>query len=86
MGVSTWSVPRSFLNENWGDKVSPSREFVKRGLELVKLRISTVRSRCQETVFKDIEDWKSLAGAVVICELWRLAVAQYFLHFRVLCV
>jgi hypothetical protein len=38
MGASTWSVPRSFINKNWGDKVSPSREFVKRGLELVKLK------------------------------------------------
>jgi hypothetical protein len=28
-----WFVPRSYLEDNWGDPVSSVRESVKRGLE-----------------------------------------------------
>jgi hypothetical protein len=48
---------------------------VKKGLERVKLKSFTVRSRCQGTAGEDSRLEKGLAGAVVICELWRLAVA-----------
>jgi hypothetical protein len=37
-GVSTWSVPRSYIEDNWGVPVSSVRESVKRGLESVKLK------------------------------------------------
>jgi hypothetical protein len=33
-GVSTWSVPRSYLEDNWGASVCSVRECVKTGLEL----------------------------------------------------
>jgi hypothetical protein len=33
LGVSTWSVPRSYLEGDCGDPVSSVRESVKRGLE-----------------------------------------------------
>jgi hypothetical protein len=50
-------------------------ESVKSGPERMKLLISTVRSRCQGTAGGDAEQAaKGLAGAVVVWELWRLAV------------
>jgi hypothetical protein len=48
-----WSAPRSYLEDNWGNEVSSVQEFMKRGLERVKLRTSTVRSRCQGTAGED---------------------------------
>jgi hypothetical protein len=35
--VSMWSVPRSYLEEKWGDQISSVSESVKKGLERVKL-------------------------------------------------
>jgi hypothetical protein len=37
-GVSTWSVQRSYLKDNWGGPVRSVRESVKRELESVKLK------------------------------------------------
>jgi hypothetical protein len=31
--VSTWSVPRSCLEDNWSDPISSLRDFMKSGLE-----------------------------------------------------
>jgi hypothetical protein len=62
---SMWSVPTS-------DKISSGSstlEALNRGRE------STVRGRCQGTADEDTAGWKDLEGAVVICELWRLAIA-----------
>jgi hypothetical protein len=39
------------------------------------LRNFIVQIRCQETDGEDTAGWKSLAGAVLNCESWRLAVA-----------
>jgi hypothetical protein len=36
--VSTRSVTRSYLEENWGYQVGSVQEAVKRGLERVKLK------------------------------------------------
>jgi hypothetical protein len=54
---------------------SSARAAVTRGLERVKLKISTVRSPGQGTADEDTAGWKNLASAVVICEVWKLATA-----------
>jgi hypothetical protein len=41
-------------------QLSSAREAVKREPEHVKLKISTVRSRCQGTAGEDIASWKRL--------------------------
>lgn len=43
-------------------------------LEGQSRRISIVRSRYQATACEDTVGWKSLAGAMVICKVWKLAV------------
>jgi hypothetical protein len=48
---------------------------VKTGPERVKLKNLQCQSRCQGTAGEDTMLEKDLAVAVVICELWRLAVA-----------
>jgi hypothetical protein len=35
--ISTWSVPRSYFEDNWSDQVSSVQASVKRGLVRVKL-------------------------------------------------
>jgi hypothetical protein len=65
---STWSVPRSYLEDKWSDRVScQESEFCTGGCEerlgRCSWRISTVRSRCQWTSYGDAAGWKGLAGA-----------------------
>jgi hypothetical protein len=60
MGYFYVVMPRNYLEDNWGDKVSSLRECVKRRLE--SRRISTVRSRCQEMTGEDISGYKRLSG------------------------
>jgi hypothetical protein len=38
-------MPRSYLEENWGDRVSSVQESVKRGLEHMKLKNGWYRHR-----------------------------------------
>jgi hypothetical protein len=65
--LSMWAVPRSYKEKN-GATESVLYGNLKRGLEHWKLK----------NLLEAVEDSrleKGLAGAVVICELWRLAVA-----------
>jgi hypothetical protein len=62
-------MPRSYLEDNWGHQVSSVQESLKRGLERVEL------NNLHYGLVKTQQTGKVLAGAVVICELWRLAVA-----------
>jgi hypothetical protein len=48
---------------------------MSRGPERVKLKNLHCRSRCYGTAGETQRAGKFLAGAMVICELWRLAVA-----------
>jgi hypothetical protein len=72
-GFPLLSVPRHYKGDSWGNRVSSVREFVRkrgswkgaavqRGLERVKLRISSVRSRCQRTTAEGTTGWKRLRG------------------------
>jgi hypothetical protein len=55
---------------------------VKRGLQRVKLKKSPLlETVAMERLLKIQQTGKGLAGAVVICELSRLAVALYLLAF-----
>jgi hypothetical protein len=71
-----WSVPRSYIEDSWGDHVSSAWEAVKRGPERMKLK----NLHCHEPLPGDAW-WRhsrleiGLVGAVVICELWILVVA-----------
>jgi hypothetical protein len=48
---------------------------IQRRLQHRSWRISTARSRYQGTADEASADWKNLACAVVICKMWRLAMA-----------
>jgi hypothetical protein len=49
---------------------------VKKGLERVKLKnLHLLEAAARERLVKTWQAGKGLAGAVVICELWRFAVA-----------
>jgi hypothetical protein len=48
---------------------------VKRGLELVKLKNLMLEAVVRERLVNTQQAGKGLANAVVICELWRLAMA-----------
>jgi hypothetical protein len=50
---STWSVPRSYKEENWGDPVSSVRESVKSGLEPGGRAIAIVGSATRKRVVTD---------------------------------
>jgi hypothetical protein len=84
--LSAWALLRSFKEDNGGNQFSFVQEAVKkrdswkeaaiqRGLEHGSLRISIVRSRYRGAAGEDAAGWKNLAGTVVICELWRLAMS-----------
>jgi hypothetical protein len=60
-GISTRSVPRSYLEDNRRDQVSSVREFVKRGFERVKLKNLHCWSRYQETSNVDTAGWRRLS-------------------------
>jgi hypothetical protein len=60
--LSMPAVPRSYKEENWGNLVNSVRESVKRGPELEKRRISTVRRRYQETTGEDTPGWTRRSG------------------------
>jgi hypothetical protein len=67
-------VPRTYLEKNWGNKVSSIRESVKKRdaeTEESPLLEAVTRGRLVKTQ----QAGKGLARAVVICELCRLAVA-----------
>jgi hypothetical protein len=86
----TWSMQKGYKEDNWGNEVSSvwdaamKRDSWKRvGMKLLfreDLSPEAEESALLEAV---IRKWlvrtqqagKGLAGAVVICELWRLAVA-----------
>jgi hypothetical protein len=70
--LSARALPKSYKEDNWGNQVSSLREAVKRRLESGNWRISTTRSCYQGTAAADTAGWKTLACAVVICEVWRL--------------
>jgi hypothetical protein len=81
-GVSTWSVPRSYLEDNWGGlgqlRVVSSVGFCTGGCEERTLALEAEETPLLETVvrerlMKTQQAGKGLAGAVVICELWTLA-------------
>jgi hypothetical protein len=51
--VSTWSVPRSYLEYNWGDPVSSVRESVKRALEHGSRGIAIVGAVTRKRLIRD---------------------------------
>jgi hypothetical protein len=57
--VSAWSVPRSYTEGNWVNQVQFCMGVCERGFERVKLRISTVRSRCQGTTDENTAGWET---------------------------
>jgi hypothetical protein len=81
---STWSVLRSYKEDNWSNRISFVWESVKkrsswevatvqRGLERGSWRISTVRSRCKDRADEDTADWKRLSGCCG--DLWILEIS-----------
>jgi hypothetical protein len=74
------------MEENWGNQVSSVRESVKKrfswkgaaiqkGLERGSRRTSTVKAVTRERLVKTQQAGNGKAGAVLICKVWRLAVA-----------
>jgi sulfatase maturation enzyme AslB (radical SAM superfamily) len=67
MVFSTWSLPKSYHEYNWGDKVSCQLivnsvgETVKGGLESVEVKNLRVRSSCRGTAGEDTASWKSFS-------------------------
>jgi hypothetical protein len=51
-----WSMPRSYLEDNWGDQVSSIKESVRRRLERGKLKISSVKIQCLMKTLQAGED------------------------------
>jgi hypothetical protein len=51
------SVPRSCLEDNWGDQATSVRASVKRGLERVKLKSPLLEAVARERLVKTV-DWK----------------------------
>jgi hypothetical protein len=66
-----WSVPRCYKK---GARLE-FKESVKRELEGVQLKNLHLEAVARERLVKTQEVGKSLAGTVVICELWRSTVA-----------
>jgi hypothetical protein len=86
----TRSVQRGYEEDNWGNRVSSVRKTEKKGTvgrePLFRKDLSAeaedsplLAAVTRERLVKTQEAGKSLAGAVVICELRRLAVALYLL-------
>jgi hypothetical protein len=84
------SVERGYKEDNWGNRVSSVREFVKKrdnwkrtgseqpsreDLSAEDEESPLLEAVTRERLVKTRQAGKSLTGAVVICELWRLAVA-----------
>jgi hypothetical protein len=84
-------VQRGYKEDNWGNRVSSVREAVKKrdswkrvGREPPSRRDSSAEAEesslleavTGKQLVKKRQAGKCLASAVVICELWRLAVAQ----------
>jgi hypothetical protein len=79
---SVWSVPRSYHEDNWGDPVSYQLwvEFCTGGCDKRTRAREAEESPLLEAVASErlVKTWqagKGLAGAVVICKVWRSAVA-----------
>jgi hypothetical protein len=81
--LSTRSVPRSYLEDNWGEQVSQLSvvgQFCVGGFEdrtwgREAEESPLLEAGARERLMKIQQAGKGLAGAVVICEMWRLAVA-----------
>jgi hypothetical protein len=74
----TWSLPRNYLENNFGDPVQ-FREFCMGGFEEETRAREAEESPLLEAVareqlMKTERDVKGLASAVVICRVWSLAV------------
>jgi hypothetical protein len=72
-------VPRGYKEDNWSNEVNSVRESVKKRVSW-KGAAEVEESPLLETVtrellVKTLRAGKALVGAVVIGELWRLAVA-----------
>jgi hypothetical protein len=50
-------VPKSYKKDNWGNQVSSLREYVKRGLERVKLKNLQLGAVARERLV-NIAGWK----------------------------
>jgi hypothetical protein len=70
-----WSVPSSYL-ANWGDESQFSAgACVERTWAREAEESTLLRDLCQIRTGKDTAGCKGLAETVLICDLWRLAVA-----------
>jgi hypothetical protein len=92
--LSTWAVPRSYKEDNWGNQVSSVWKSVKKRVSDSQLKTvgkeleanrhwgkGDLRAEAEESplleavtrerLAKTQQAGKGLAGAVVICELWR---------------
>jgi hypothetical protein len=70
---STRSMQRGYEEDNWGNRVGSVWESVKREPEAEESPL--LKSVIRKHVVKTVKAGNCLADAVVICELWRLAVA-----------
>jgi hypothetical protein len=88
--LSVQAVPRCFKKDSWGNHISTLQEAVKKrdswkrvereqpfrqDLSVKADKSPLLEAITRECLVKTQKTGKDLAGAVVICELWRLAVA-----------
>jgi hypothetical protein len=69
-------VPRSYLEDNWGIRVQFCTGICEERTRAREAEESSLlEAAARERLVKTQQAGKDLAGVVVICELWRLAVA-----------
>jgi hypothetical protein len=84
--LSARAVTRSYKEDSWGNQVSSLRESVKKRvswkeaapqkvLQAGNKGIAIVKNRYQGTAGEDTEGWKRFRCAVMICKIWRSAMA-----------